>query len=147
VQTILLDDPGLNLLGLIAGRDAAILVAALQVGAPLGTVRVFQDRELDEIPAASRKGGGWGAAQTLSLGRQLTAEDLPGRLILIGIEGGRFGLGEGLSPAVRSGIPQALAAVDQALKEIKKDQNSLRAIYKRVRLWLQKTFAGPARSH
>ena len=49
VQTVLLDNPGLNLLGLIAGRDAAILVAAIQAGAPLGTVRVFQDQELDQF--------------------------------------------------------------------------------------------------
>ena len=117
IHTRILEDPGINLLGLIAGLDAAILVAATRSGAPPGTVQIIKDEELTSFAGASRKTGGWGAAETLSLGRQLAPEDLPEKLILIGIEGSAFGLGEGLSPAVRAAIPEALATLEQTFKE------------------------------
>ena len=140
VQTALLDDPGLNLLGLIAGRDAAILVAAVRAGAPLGTVQVFSAQDLVELTGASGKGGARGAAETLSLGRRLAGEDLPGVIILVGIEGAVFGLGEGLSPAVRGGIPTALAMIDQEIQKIKEEDRSLRVPLSWVTMWLRKIF-------
>ena len=87
IKTHLLESPGVNLLGLIAGLDAAILVAAVQSGAPIGTIQIIQDEQLTALEGINRKGGGWGAAQTLSLGYQLSPEDLPLEVILIGIEG------------------------------------------------------------
>ncbi len=126
IQTSLLESPGINLLGLIAGLDAAILVAAVHSGARPGTIHILEDEQLTSLEGISRKGGGWGAAQTLSLGHQLAPEDLPEKLILIGIEGAAFSLGEGLSPAVKAAIPEALTALDQTLKKITKKENTLR---------------------
>ena len=124
-QISLLESPGVNLLGLIAGLDAAILVAAVQSGAPMGTIQIIKDEQLAALEGINRKGGGWGAAQTLSLGRQLAPEELPERVILIGIEGAAFGLGEGLSPAVRAAIPEALSALETTLKEVTRKKNGL----------------------
>lgn len=118
IQTRILESPGINLLGTIAGLDAAILVAAIQSGAPQGTIQILKDEELWAFQGAGVKKGGWGAAEALSLGRQLIPEDLPEKLVLIGIEGAVFGLGEGLSPAVRAAIPEALKALDRALQEL-----------------------------
>ena len=142
VQTALLESPGLNLLGVIAGRDAAILVAAIRVGAPLGSVQVFHDLESDTFRESNKKGSGWGAAETLSLGRQLIPEDLPGKLILVGIEGAAFGLGEGLSPAVRGAIPEAVCTLDKILNELKWVNQPFRGAFYRMISKLRKIFAG-----
>lgn len=143
VQTALLDNPGLNLLGTIAGQDAAILVAAVQVGAPLGSVQVFQDLESEPFRRSSQKERGWGAAETLSLGRQLIPEDLPGKLILVGIEGAAFGLGEGLSPAVRGAIPEALRTLEKVIYGMMWGKQPVRTVFYRLSYILRKILAGP----
>ena len=141
VQTRILDSPGINLLGTIAGLDAAILVAAIRSGAPQGTILVLKDEKLAAFVESNRKEGGWGAAETLSLGRQLIPEELPGKLVLIGIEGSAFGLGEGLSPAVRAAIPQALTVLNRALAEIQGKDKPLRQIVTRMMDSLRKALA------
>lgn len=142
IQTSLLESPGINLLGQIAGLDAAILVAAVRSGAPPGTVRILKDQELADLEGSSGKRRSWGAAETLSLGRQIAPEDLPEQLILISIEGAAFGLGEGLSPAVRAAIPGALKALDQALKELAGKRNALPVLVKHIISALHKVFSG-----
>ena len=142
IQTRILESPGINLLGTIAGLDAAILVAAIRSGAPQGTVQILKDQGLTAFEGSSRKKIRWGAAETLSLGRQLAPEDLPEKLVLIGIEGAAFGLGEGLSPAVRAAIPEALTALDHVLEEIVGKDKSLRQIVKRMIYSLRKIFTG-----
>ncbi len=141
IQTSLLESPGINLLGQIAGLDAAILVVAVRSGAPPGTVKILKDQELADFEGSSAKQRRWGAAEALSLGRQLAPEDLPKQLILISIEGAAFGLGEGLSPAVRAAIPGALKALDQALNKIAGKRNALIVLVKQITSALHKVFA------
>jgi hydrogenase maturation protease len=121
----LLDNPGINLLGVIAGLDAAILVAAIHSGAPPGSIQIIKNEQLASTTGISRKGGGGGAAETLSLGQQIAPEDLPKTLILIGIEGASFGLGEGLSPAVQASIPEAVHVINQTLKRLIRNNNPI----------------------
>jgi hydrogenase maturation protease len=131
VQIALLESPGLNLLGTIAGLDAAIFVAATRSGAPVGTVQILEGEELSIGQEFSQKISAWGAAETLSLGKELSPEDLPERLVLLGIEGAAFGLGEGLSPAVRAAIPQALSALDQILEKFEEKRFNIRTLFKK----------------
>jgi len=137
IHTSLLKSPGINLLSLIAGRDAAILVAAIHSGARPGTIQRLNKAQLISPEGIGRKGGGGGAAETLSLGYQLAPEELPDRLILIGIEGAAFGLGEGLSPAVRAAIPEALDALDQSLAELTQPEQFPQGMIKQVQKALQ----------
>ena len=132
VHTALLESPGLNLLGTLAGRDAAILVAALRSGAPLGSVQILKGEELMIDPGTSRKISAWGAAETLSLGRQMAPEELPEKLVLLGIEGASFGLGEGLSPAVKAAIPEAIRSLNRILSDIERKKFSIRKLFRRV---------------
>ena len=118
IEALILESPGINLLSEIAGLDAAILVDAVQSGAPEGTVIKFREEDLEVFGAGSGSGHGWGAAETLSLGRQLAQDDLPRQIILIGVEAAGFVLGEGLSPAVRAAIPEALKMINQVLGEL-----------------------------
>ena len=118
IEAEILESPGINLLGAIAGLDAAVLVDAVQSGAPAGRVIKFSEGDLDVFGDGSGSVHGWGAAETLSLGRQLVPEDLPTVIILIGVEAVVFELGEGLSPAVQAAIPKALQMINRVLGEL-----------------------------
>lgn len=112
------ESPGLTLLGLIAGLDAAILVDAVQSGAPPGTLHKLIEEDLLDFSEGTGSAHCWSAAETLSLGRQLAPEDLPERIFIIGVEAVQFTLGEGLSPAVRNAIPGAVEMIDEILGEL-----------------------------
>ncbi len=112
------ESPGLSLLGLIAGLDAAILVDAIQSGAPPGTLHKLTEDDLLDFGEGTGSAHGWGAAETLSLGHQLSPEDLPKRIFIIGVDADQFELGEVLSPAVEASIPRAIDMINQVLDEI-----------------------------
>jgi hydrogenase maturation protease len=112
------ESPGLSLLGLIAGLDAAILVDAVQSGAPPGTLHKLTQEDLLDFGEGTGSAHGWGAAETLSLGRQLSQEDLPERIFIIGVEAVQFELGEGISPAVEASIPKAIDMINQVIQEL-----------------------------
>ena len=112
------ESPGLSLLGLIAGLDAAILVDAVQSGAPPGTLHKLTEEDLLNFGEGTGSAHGWGAAETLSLGRQLSPEDLPERIFVIGLEAVQFDLGEGLSPAVEASIPKAIDMINQLIQAL-----------------------------
>ena len=123
IETEILEDPGINLLAAIAGLDAAVLVDALHSGAPAGTVSQLNEDDLGTLSDDGDPGHGWGAAEILSLGRQLAGEDLPETIIIIGVEGAVFTLGEGLSPAVRAAIPAAVEIVSEVVRSLLEDSN------------------------
>jgi hydrogenase maturation protease len=118
VESQILESPGINLLGTIAGLDAAVLTAAVHGGAPPGTIHLFRDKELEELPTSCSGGSARGAAETLSLGSRLIPEDLPEVLVLIGIQGAAFRLGEGLSPAVLAAVPEAISVINQIVDDL-----------------------------
>jgi hydrogenase maturation protease len=128
VEGDILESPGLNLLGNISGWDAAVLVDAVQSGAPAGTIHVLAEENLAAFTEGSGSAHGWGAAETLSLGHRLVPEDMPPRIILIGIEAVQFELGEGLSPGVKAALPRAVKAINQELDGLIRSKS----IFKRI---------------
>ena len=84
----------------------------IQVPEP-GTVHRLTEDQLESFSAGSGSAHGWGVAETLSLGRQLTPANLPAELILIGIEAGQLNLGEALSPEVESSLPEVARLIEQ----------------------------------
>ena len=120
VKADLLESPGINLLNEIAGVNAAVLVDAVQSGAPGGTVMQISEEDLEAFAGGTGSVHGWGAAETLSLGRQLSADDLPKQIILIGVEAVQFEPGEGLSTAVRAAIPEAVELINRVLEDLLK---------------------------
>ena len=92
------------------GAQLAIVVDAIQSGATPGTIRRFDARQGpvgDEPP--SRSTHGFGISSAIELARALN--ELPPQLIVYGIEGQDFALGEKLSPAVQEAVPQVAAQV------------------------------------
>jgi len=95
---------GSRLLEAWEGAASVVLVDAVVSGRPPGTLHRF---DASAAPIPSRLGGtsthALGVAEAIELGRVLGR--LPGRLVVYGVEGRRFGPGEALSedlePAVR----------------------------------------------
>jgi hydrogenase maturation protease len=113
-------DP-LDLLGLWDDADLAIVVDAVRTGAEPGTVRLIElgtgppaDPE-DPTPPAGSSTHGIGLAGVLRLARAIGRA--PRRVVVVGIEGGDFGQGEGLSPAVARALPHAARHVTELVTE------------------------------
>jgi hydrogenase maturation protease len=102
---------GMELLEIWNGARAAVIVDAMNSGAPAGTVRRF-DAAGAPLPSAC-----FGVTSThaldvpgaIELGRVLGR--LPRSLVVIGIEGRRFGAGDTLSPELEAAVPIAARAV------------------------------------
>lgn len=106
-------DP-LDLLGCWDAADLAIVVDAVHSGEPPGSVQV-----VDLAKASGRPGStsthGISLAGVLRLAQRVGRA--PGRVVAVGIEGGDFGNGLGLSPAVSAAVPVAVARVVELVEE------------------------------
>ena len=95
-----------GLLDLWDGTDVAYLVDMVVSGAPPGTVHWFDATVLD-VPAER----GHSSTHHLSLREAVALARalgrMPGRLVLVGIEGRDARAGEGLHPAVDAGVERA----------------------------------------
>lgn len=105
---------GMSLLELWNGARAAVLVDATRSGAPPGTIRRF-DVGATGLPAAVGLASSHAVsvAEAIELARVLGR--LPGRVVVFGIEGGRFDLGAGLSDAVESALDEVVRRVNGEL--------------------------------
>jgi hydrogenase maturation protease len=116
-------DP-LDLLGHWDRADLVVLIDATRSGACAGTLHVIEmdngvpvsgeiieDRQLG--PTSTH---GIGLAGVLRLARAV--DRAPRRVVVVGIEGQSFDVGEGLSPAVSQCVPQAVRRVKELIEEV-----------------------------
>ncbi len=113
----LAESPGVGLLDLLEGADAAVLVDAVQSGAKPGTLHKLSESDLAAFLDGAGSAHGWGVAETLALGRQLGLEALPLKIVIIGIEVGQIGMGGGLSPRVAAALPLAARLISETLDQ------------------------------
>lgn len=109
---------GIALLELLTGQDELLLVVdAVQLGAPPGTVQVWSWDELPTIEQGSAiSAHGIGLKDTISIGLTLYPERMPQRILLVGIEGRCFDqLGSSMTPAVAASVPTAVALIVKEL--------------------------------
>ncbi|MDO8362071.1 MAG: hydrogenase maturation protease [Actinomycetota bacterium] len=112
VRLVELDGEPVRIVQSWAGCDAVIIVDAVRSNAPAGTIHRFG---ADEIHAAAGDGialgGGHllGVADAIELARAMGT--LPPSLLVIGIEGEQYGLGEGVGPAVAEACRAVAAEV------------------------------------
>ncbi len=104
---------GIELLEAWRGAESAVIVDATRSGAPAGTITRY-DAAAGALPASACAVSthAVGVAQAIELARALGR--LPSRLVVIGIEGRRFGQGDELSPEVAGAID---GAVERVLKD------------------------------
>ncbi|NJD59505.1 MAG: hypothetical protein C3F13_04005 [Anaerolineales bacterium] len=117
VRMELAELPGISLLSLLEGYQSAILVDAVRSGSIPGTILQITEGQLDQFSSGSRSAHGWGVAETLTLGRSTVSEQLPRKIILIGIEAGQIKLGENLSPQVEQSLLEAARLIEQLVSE------------------------------
>jgi hydrogenase maturation protease len=104
------DGEAIDLLERWRGARAVVLVDAVRSGAPAGTVHRI-DAAVGPLPVTLRRA----SSHTIGLGEAIelarTLGTLPERVIVYGVEGVRFGAGEGLSEAVTGAIEPLAEAV------------------------------------
>jgi len=113
VRVELAELPGLSLLDLLEGCQAALIVDAVRSGAAPGTLHLLEESQLAAFLPESGSAHAWGIAETLALGRRLQPERLPHTLLLLGIEAGPLELGTGLSPEVVDALPTAAQKIQE----------------------------------
>jgi hydrogenase maturation protease len=114
----------LDLLDQWDGADLVVVVDALRSGTLCGTVRVLEmdmgltggDPGLDDAGFGVTSTHGIGLAGVVRLARAV--DQCPKRLVIVGIEGEKFGFGQGLSPAVHDAVPKAVDCVLDLIQEI-----------------------------
>jgi len=108
---------GLALLGHLSGRRALIIVDALKMGAPAGTVHRLTLPELREVtPGRGNSGHESNAGELLAAAQLL--DELPDRLYVVGVEPEKITTGLGLSLAVEEALPAASDQVNCLLSEL-----------------------------
>ena len=107
---------GLELLGLLDGRKAAIIVDAVQSHGSSGEVIRLGPEELAGFTPGAGSGHGFGVAETLQLGKSLYPSLAECRITLIGITGAQFDIGAGLNPKVRLAIKNAVDVIDTEIQ-------------------------------
>jgi hydrogenase maturation protease len=129
-QTLVARDVGpfsdpLDLLGHWNGADLVIVIDAVRSGSQPGIVRVLEidsdgavgDDEGSGLEQGVTSTHGIGLTGVLRLARALG--QAPARLVVVGIEGEAFGLGQGLSGAVEAAVPEAVRRVVQLIEEVR----------------------------
>lgn len=107
---------GIDLLPLLAGETALIVVDAVQLGAAPGTVHVLP---WDALPRASAaiSAHGLGLRETVEIGRELYPESMPERIVLVGIEGRCFNrTRDHMTGAVQDAIASATRTIEAMLE-------------------------------
>lgn len=106
------------------GAELAIVVDAVNAGEAAGFI-IEWDAVADDPPRAAFTGSthAFGVAEAIALARALGS--LPPRTVIVGIQIGALGPGEGLSPPVADAIPDVVARVEALLDDHhSKDQHS-----------------------
>ena len=118
IQTEIEELPGLNLLSLLQGSDAAIIVDAVQSKNKPGTLHLIQDDSQFLSRDKAQSAHNLGVQETLALARLLLFEDLPKLITIIGIEVENVALGENLSIDVKNVIPKAADLIEKQLQSL-----------------------------
>lgn len=107
---------GIDLLGLLEGETDLVVVDAVQLGAPPGTVHVLDWQELPSCGQAI-SGHGVGLRESIEIGRFLFPDRVPERVTLVGIEGRCFNrMREHMTSAVAKAIEPAAAVVRELVR-------------------------------
>ena len=110
--------PGLGLLDLLDGFNAAVLVDAVQSANRPGHIHRLSPEDLATFGTEARSAHGWGVAESIQLGQQLNPSGLEVRIRLIGIEAQQVELGKPLSDAVEDAMPLACQAIEDEVRAL-----------------------------
>lgn len=110
LETKILRGDASSLLDAWEGKDEVVLVDIVRSGAPVGSVLRFDASERPVPWRAQSSTHGLGVAEAIELGRSLGK--LPRKIVVIGIEGSRFELGNPSSLPIGEAIRRILQETD-----------------------------------
>jgi len=113
---------GLALLGYLADRRNVVILDAVGLGAPPGTVHVLGEPEIAQLRARRGATAHEGSALEILAMAQLVGE-APGQVTIVGVEPAEVRTGVELSAAMESALPEALAAARRILAAIGRGEN------------------------
>lgn len=114
---------GVSLMQAWAGAETVILIDAVSAGREAGTIyRMDASRESLPTESFGTSSHLFGVGQAIEMARVLG--ELPPRLIIYGIEGANYTIGEGLSPAVASKLPELVEQIIQEISNVANDRLS-----------------------
>jgi hydrogenase maturation protease len=103
---------------LLQGDQLLVVVDAVQLGSPVGTVHCFPWEDLPSMTDHAISAHGIGLKDTIAIGQTLYPERMPSKVVLIGVEGSCFDqLGADMTDKVAASIPTAIAAVHRVLNQ------------------------------
>lgn len=114
VEVLESEGDGAALLQSWAGYDTVVLIDAVSSGAEAGTIHRFDASEQPLPPAFSPPFSthAFGVAEAVRMGAALN--QLPRRLLVIGIEGRRFEIGSGFTPEVLRAAQEVVRVLAEA---------------------------------
>ena len=108
--------PGLTLLDMLEGAQAAVLVDAIECVTIPGTIHSLNPEQLSSFTTDAKSAHGWGVAETLRLDKMLNPSRKKIPIQLIGIEVGQVGMGSGLSKSVEQALPLVCEAIQKEVQ-------------------------------
>jgi hydrogenase maturation protease len=108
---------GLSLLGYIENRSALLILDAIGMGDPPGTVRVLHDDEIEQLRSSRASTAHEGNALQLLRTAQLIGA-APGSVTVVGVTPEQMHTGIGLTPRVAAAVPGALEAAARQLRRL-----------------------------
>ena len=105
------------MLGVLSQRRAAVILDAVQLGSPPGTVHVLGMDDLRRFGPAGNVSAHEGNSLQLLGAAELVGE-LPERVVVVGIEPESLRTGVDLSDAVAAAVPRAVQVVRDLLREL-----------------------------
>ena len=116
VRLVQLGLGGIRLLDIVAGEPILVVVDAVRMGVPPGTLHLLDWRDLKATQGDPVVSHDIGLGDAIQIGYQLLPDKMPRRIHLVGAEGACFDqLGAPLTPAVAAAIPAAVKAVCELL--------------------------------
>lgn len=108
VEVVAHHGEGAELMGLWRGRGRVVVVDAVSSGAAPGTIHRFA-AEREALPAElfCFSSHAFGLPQAVEMSRALG--EMPGTLLVVGIEGSDFGYGQGMTPPVEAAVGEIIA--------------------------------------
>lgn len=143
VELIDAGTPGLDLAGLLCGREAVVLIDTVAASGPPGQLRVYRDHELLRALVLQPRVSPHDPAVAEALAIAGLADGAPRAVLLVGVVPESTDVGPGLSDAVAAAVPEAAAAVAAALRQWGAAPSRRRVPVGATPWWVQET-AAPA---
>jgi hydrogenase maturation protease len=110
--------PGVGLIDMLAGFETVIFVDAVQTGIETpGTIYKLREKQLASFVSSAKSAHGWGAAESLKLGRELRADEMPEIIRILGVEAAQFEIGADISEAIKEKIPEIIDTLQSMVEE------------------------------